>query len=128
MTPEKTAATRPPTIIAGGIIVALAALSNLSTLVAPLPGPVIVIAVVLALAAVAALSGIWMRKSWGRWLGAGTLVATILTAGPGVFFAPSGGLRALAILTVGVAGFGVVLLLLPASRDVAPARGGPTPS
>ena len=53
----------------------------------------------------------------GRWLGAATLVGTILTAAPGIGLANNEGLAMVAIVTVGLAGVGVVLLVLPALRE-----------
>ena len=116
MTPQTANHSPRPTLIAGGIIVALAALSNVSTFALPVPAPVVAIGVVLAAAAIAALSGMWMRKPWGRWLGAGTLVGTILLAAPGIVFGSDKSLAMLAIVTVGLAAGGVILLLLPSSR------------
>ena len=106
----------PPTLIAGGIIVALAALSNVAIIAAPVPPPVVAIGLVLAAAAVLALAGMWMRKGWGRWLGVVTLVGTILAAAPGILFSHNQGVAALAIVTVALAAIGVLLLVIPASR------------
>ena len=107
----------PPTLIAGGIIVALAALSNVATLAAPVPLPVVVIGLVLAAGAIVALVGIWMRKPWSRWLGAVTLGGTILAAAPGIVFSHNLGLAMLAIVTVALAAIGIVLLMIPTSRE-----------
>ncbi len=115
MTTETTRHPRPPTVVAGGIIIALGALSNVATLATPLPVPVIVIGVFLAAAAAAALVGIWLEKSWGRWLGVVTLGGTIVIAAPGIVSAPSRGVASLAIGTAGMAAIGVIVLLLPTS-------------
>ena len=108
---------RPPTLTAGGIIVALAGLSDVATLAVPVPLPVVVIALVLAAAAVVALVGVWMRKAWGRWIGAATLAGTIVTAAPGIVFSHNQGLAVFAIVTVALAAIGITLLVIPTSRE-----------
>ena len=63
-----------------------------------------------------AAAGLWMLKRWALWLTIVVAMLNILSAAPGIAFAPNVVLRAAA--TVTVVGFAVIVLLvvLPNSR------------
>jgi hypothetical protein len=54
-------------------------------------------------------AGLWMLKRWALWLALAVSVLNILSAAPGLVFAPSTTLFILALITV--VGFAVVLVL-----------------
>ena len=80
------------------------------------PAFVIYLGVVLGVLGLIGAAGLWMLKRWALWLTIVVCVLNILSAAPGLAFAPTPTLRALA--TVGVVGFALVILLvvLPNSR------------
>jgi uncharacterized membrane protein (DUF2068 family) len=80
------------------------------------PAVAIYLGVVLGVAGLIAAAGLWMLKRWALWLTIVVSVLNILSAAPGLAFAPTPTLRTLA--AVGVVGFAlvVVLAVLPSSR------------
>jgi hypothetical protein len=80
------------------------------------PAFVIYLSVVLGVAGLLAAAGLWMLKRWSLWLTIIVSVLNILSAAPGLAFAPTPTLRVLA--TIGVVGSAlvVVLAVLPSSR------------
>jgi len=101
------------------ILLALLSLANLFSplfLVGGPPAFVIYLSVVLGVAGLLAAAGLWMLKRWSLWLTIIVSVLNILSAAPGLAFAPTPTLRVLA--TIGVVGFAlvVVLAVLPRSR------------
>jgi hypothetical protein len=80
------------------------------------PAFVVYLGVALGVAGLLASAGLWMLKRWALWLTIVVSVLNILSAAPGLAFAPNAGLRVGATLTV--VGFAVVVLLvvLPNSR------------
>jgi uncharacterized membrane protein (DUF2068 family) len=80
------------------------------------PAFVIYLGVVLGVAGLVAAAGLWMLKRWALWLTIVVSVLNILSAAPGLAFAPNAGLRVAA--TVTVVGFALVILLvvMPNSR------------
>ena len=110
---------RPLPVTIAAVLMALFGLANLLSPVMPMEGvPTFVVysGVVLGVAGLLAAAGLWMLKRWALWLTIVVCVLNILSAAPGLAFAPSAGLRAAA--TVTVVGFALVvwLVVLPNSR------------
>ena len=72
--------------------------------------------VVLGIVGLVAAVGLWQRRRWGWYLALAVLVLGILSAAPGIPFAPNLLLRLAAFVSVVVGVLAVVLLLRPASR------------
>lgn len=101
------------------ILLALLSVANLLSPVMPsegVPAFVIYLGVVLGVLGLIGAGGLWVLKRWALWLTIVVSVINILSAAPGLAFAPTPTLRVLA--TIGVVGFAVVILLavLPNSR------------
>jgi hypothetical protein len=110
---------RPLPVIVAIVLLALLSLANLLSPVMPsegVPTFVIYLGVVLGVLGLISAAGLWMLKRWALWLTIVVSVLNILSAAPGLAFAPTPVLRILA--TVGVVGFALVILLavLPNSR------------
>ncbi len=110
---------RPLPVTVAVILLVLFSLTNLLTPFLPMEGVpafVVYLGVALGVAGLLAAAGLWMLKSWALWLTIVVSVLNILSAAPGLAFAPNAGLRVGATLTV--VGFAVVVLLvvLPNSR------------
>jgi hypothetical protein len=110
---------RPLPVTVAAILLGLFSLANLLTPVLPMEGVpafVIYLGVVLGVAGLVAAAGLWMLKRWALWLTIVVSVLNILSAAPGLAFAPNAGLRVAA--TVTVVGFALVILLvvMPNSR------------
>jgi uncharacterized membrane protein (DUF2068 family) len=87
-----------------------------------LPGPLLpgseeVPAVVIygGIVGLIAAVGLWMLKKWGFWLTIVVPVLNLLSAAPGVAFAP-GALKAFAVAGVVVPALIIVLVVIPTSR------------
>ncbi len=100
----------------------LLALSSLASIPGPLlPGseeiPAIVIygGIVLGVAGLVAAVGLWTLRKWGLWLTIVVCVLGILSATPGLAFAPNAALQAAAIAGVVVSAVPIVLVVLPTS-------------
>jgi hypothetical protein len=109
---NKRMSARPLPVTVAIVLLALLSLANLLSPVMPSEGvPTFVTNLGLIGAA-----GLWMLKRWALWLTIVVSVLNILSAAPGLAFAPTPTLRALA--TIGVVGFALVILLavLPNSR------------
>ncbi len=110
---------RPLPVTVATILLGLFSLANLLTPFLPMegvPAVVIYLGVVLGVAGLVAAAGLWMLKRWALWLTIVVSVINILSAAPGLAFAPNAGLRVAA--TVTVVGFALVILLvvMPNSR------------
>ena len=110
---------RPLPVTVAAILLGLFSLTNLLTPFLPMEGVpafVVYLGVALGVAGLLAAAGLWMLKRWALWLTIVISVLNILSAAPGLAFAPNAGLRVGATLTV--VGFAVVVLLvvLPNSR------------
>ena len=110
---------RPLPVTVAAILLGLFSLTNLLTPFLPMEGVpafVVYLGVALGVAGLLASAGLWMLKRWALWLTIVVSVLNILSAAPGLAFAPNAGLRVGATLTV--VGFAVVVLLvvLPNSR------------
>lgn len=111
--------TRPQPVSVAAILLALLSVANLLSPVMPsegVPAFVIYLGVVLGVVGLIGAGGLWMLKRWALLLTIVVCVINILSAAPGLAFAPTPTLRVLA--TIGVVGFAVVIFLavLPNSR------------
>ena len=110
---------RPLPVTIPAILLVLFSLTNLLSPFLPMegvPALVVYLGVALGVAGLLAAAGLWMLKRWALWLTIVVSVLNILSAAPGLAFAPNVVLRVAA--TVTVVGFAVVVLLvvLPNSR------------
>jgi len=110
---------RPLPITIAAVLMALFGLVNLFSPLFPsegIPAFVVYLGVVLGVVGLIAAAGLWMLKRWALWLTIVVAMLNILSAAPGIAFAPNVMLRAAA--TVTVVGFAVIALLvvLPNSR------------
>jgi len=110
---------RPLPITIAAVLMALFGLVNLFSPLFPsegIPAFVVYLGVVLGVVGLIAAAGLWMLKRWALWLTIVVAMLNILSAAPGIAFAPNVVLRAAA--TVTVVGFAVIVLLvvLPNSR------------
>ena len=110
---------RPPPVTVAAVVLGLL---SLQTLLGPLlpgsegiPAGVIYSAVVLGVVGLAA-AGLWMLKRWGMWLAIVVCAINLLSAAPGIPFAPNAALRVAATVTVVVSALIIVLVVLPTSR------------
>jgi hypothetical protein len=110
---------RPLPVTVAAILLVLFSLINLLSPFLPMEGVpafVVYLGVALGVAGLLAAAGLWMLKRWALWLTIVVSVLNILSAAPGLSFAPNVVLRVAA--TVTVVGFAVIVLLvvLPNSR------------
>jgi uncharacterized membrane protein (DUF2068 family) len=103
---------RPQSVTLAGALLTLLSLVNIVSPLLPsegLPAFVIFSSVVLGLLGLIGAAGLWMLKRWALWLALAVSVLNILSAAPGLVFAPSTTLFIFALITV--VGFAVVLVL-----------------
>ena len=110
---------RPQSLTVAVVLLVLLSLVNVISPLLPsegIPAFVIYSSVVLGVVGLIGAAGLWMLKRWGLWLTIVVAVLNILSAAPGLVFAPSTTLFIFALITV--VGFAVVLVLavLPDSR------------
>jgi hypothetical protein len=113
--------TRPMPITVAAVLQALFSLANLFS---PLlfgsedvPAVVIYGGIVLGIVGLVATFGLWMLRKWGVWLTIILSVLNILSAAPGVVFAPDTTLQVAATITVVGYAILIVLVVLPTSRQ-----------
>ena len=80
------------------------------------PAVVVYLGVALGVAGLLAAAGLWMLKRWALWLTIVVCVLNILSAAPGIVFAPNPALRVGALVGVIIAALIFVLVVLPSSR------------
>src|ERR687890_2108928 len=80
------------------------------------PAVVIYGGIVLGIVGLVAAVGLWMLKNWSFWLTIVVSVLNILSAAPGVAFAP-GAVKIFALIGVVVPALIIALVVLPSSRD-----------
>jgi hypothetical protein len=110
---------RPQLVTVAAVLQVLLGLANLASPLFPMEGvPVFVVylGVVLGVAGLVASAGLWMLRRWSIWLTIVVSVLNLLSAAPGIAFAPDVALQAAAAGTVVVSVLIVVLVVLPASR------------
>ena len=113
--------TRPQPVTISVVLLALLSLVNVISPLLPsegIPASVIYLGIVLGVLGLIGAAGLWVLKRWGLWVTIVVSVLNILSAAPGLVFAPSTTLFIFALITV--VGFAVVLVLavLPDSRRV----------
>ena len=109
---------RPQTVTAA-VLQVLLGLANLASPLLPLEGvPVFVVylGVVLGIVGLVASAGLWMLRKWSIWLTIVASVLNLLSAAPGVAFAPDEALQVAAAVTVVVSALITVLVVLPTLR------------
>jgi hypothetical protein len=116
---EERMSARPLPVTVAVVLLVILSLVNLLSPVMPsegVPAFVIYLGVVLGVLGLIGAGGLWILKRWALWLTIVVSVLNILSAAPGLAFAPTPTLRILA--TIGVVGFAVVILLaiLPGPR------------
>ena len=111
---------RPQPVTVAAILMALISLVGLPGPLLPgseeVPAVVIYGGIVLGVAGLVATVGLWMLKKWGFWLTIIVSVLNLLSAAPGVAFAPNAALQAAATVGVVVPTLIIVLVVLPSSR------------
>jgi hypothetical protein len=111
---------RPPTVTVAAILMALISLLGLPGPLLPgsegVPAVVLYGGIVLGIVGLVAAVGLWMLRRWGIWLTIVVSVLNLLSAAPGVAFAPNAALQAAAAVGVVVPALIIVLVVLPASR------------
>ncbi len=111
--------TRPLPVTVAAILMVLISLAGLPGPLLPgsedVPAVVIYGGIVLGVAGLVAAVGLWMLKKWGFWLTMVVSVLNVLSAAPGVAFAP-GTLKVFALVGVVVPALIIVLVVLPDSR------------
>ena len=80
------------------------------------PAVVIYGGIVLGIVGLVAAVGLWMLKKWGFCLTIIVSVLNILSAAPGVAFAPNAALQGVAAVGVLIPALIIVLVVLPTSR------------
>ena len=112
---------RPMPIIVAAVLMVLISLVGLPGPLLPgseeVPAVVIYGGIVLGIVGLVAAVGLWMLKKWGFWLTVIVSVLNLLSAAPGVVFAPGGTLKAFAAVGVVVPALIIVLVVLPTSRQ-----------
>jgi len=104
---------------AAAVLQVLLGLVNLASPLFPLEGvPVFVVylGVVLGIAGMVASAGLWMLRKWSIWPTIIVSMLNLLSAAPGVAFAPDVALQVAAAVTVVVSALIIVLVVLPTSR------------
>ncbi len=112
--------TRPLPVTVAAILMALISLVGLPGPLLPgseeVPAVVIYGGVVLGVIGLVATVGLWMLKKWGFWLTIVVSVLNLLSAAPGVAFAPNAALQVAALVGVVVPALIIALVVLPTSR------------
>ena len=111
---------RPLPVAVAAILLALISLLNFPAPLMPgseeIPAVVIYGGFVLGIIGLVAAAGLWLLKKWSIWLTVIVCVPSILSAAPGIAFAPNAALQFAAAVGVVVPVFIIVLVVLPSSR------------
>jgi uncharacterized membrane protein (DUF2068 family) len=110
---------RPPAVTVAAVLLGILSLLNLAGPLFPSEGvPAVVVYGGLVLGAVGLLAaaGLWLLKRWGVWLAVVVSALNLLSAAPGIAFAPNAALWVAATATVLLSALIIVLVLVPASR------------
>lgn len=114
---------RPKTITLAAILLALLSVIGLMPFpLAPgideIPAIVVYSSYVLGALGLVAVAGLWLLKKWGVWLTLLVSVVSIVSAAPGIVFAPTTTLWIIATLSVVLYAAVIALVFLPQSRRV----------
>src|SRR4051812_48712503 len=104
---------RPMPMTVAAVLLALFSLLNLATPLFPsegVPAFIVYVGVGLGIAGLVGVVGLWLLRSWGLWLTIVVCVPNILSAAPGIAFAPDALLQAAATVTVVV--FAIIIVLV----------------
>jgi hypothetical protein len=112
---------RPTPVSVAAVLLALLSVLNLVSTVIPafssgVPAVVVYGSAVLGLLGLVAAYGLWSLNKWGVWLTIILSVLNILSAAPGIVFAPTTVLFVGAIVTVVGYALIIVLVVVPTSR------------
>ena len=108
---------RSSTITIAAVLLGLFSLVNLVPLaVEGVPVFVVYLSIVLGVVGLVAAVGLWLLKRWSIWLTIIVCALNILSAAPGIAFAPTAALQGAAAIGVLVAALIIVLVGLPTSR------------
>jgi hypothetical protein len=111
--------TRPQTVTIAAVVLAVFSLANLISPLLPsegVPEFVIYLGVALGIAGLVAAAGLWTLRSWSIWLAIVVSALNLLSAAPGIAFAPNAALQVAATITVIGSAIIIVLVVLPGSR------------
>jgi hypothetical protein len=72
--------------------------------------------IVLGIVGLVAAVGLWLLRKWGLWLTVVFSVLNLLSAAPGIVFAPSAAVEVFAAVGVVVTALIIVLVMIPTSR------------
>ena len=108
---------RPTPVTVAAVLLALSSLLSFVPLpVEGVPALVVYGALVLGVVGLVAAAGLWLLKGWGVWLAVAVSALNLVSAAPGILFAPTAALRVFATAGVLVCALIIVLMLVPASR------------
>jgi hypothetical protein len=112
---------RPTPVSVAAVLLALLSVLNLVSTVIPafssgVPAVVVYGSAVLGLLGLVAAYGLWSLNKWGVWLTIILSVLNILSAAPGIVFAPTTMLFVGAIVTIVGYALIIVLVVVPTSR------------
>ena len=111
---------RPMPITVAAILMVLVSLVGLPGPLLPgseeVPAVVIYGGIVLGIVGLFAAVGLWLLRKWGLWLTVVVSVLNLLSAAPGIVFAPSVAVLVFAAVGVVVPALIIVLVVIPSSR------------
>jgi hypothetical protein len=117
---DKRMYTRPLPVTAAAILMALISVVGLPGPLLPgadeVPAIVIYGGIVLGIVGLVAAIGLWLLRKWSIWLTVIVSALNILSAAPGIAFAPNAALQTFATVGVIVPALIIVLVVLPTSR------------
>ena len=108
---------RPMTLTIAAVVLGLFSLLALAPLPTEgIPAFVVYLGIALGVVGLVAAVGLWLRKRWSIWLTIIVCTLHILSAAPGIAFAPTAALQVAATIGVLVPVLIIVLGVLPSSR------------
>ena len=110
---------RPLPVTVATVLLTLFSLANLISPLLPseeVPAFVIYLGVVLGIAGLVAAAGLWMLKKWSMWLTIIVSALNLLSAAPGIAFAPNTALQVAATITIVGSALIIVLVVRPNSK------------
>jgi uncharacterized membrane protein (DUF2068 family) len=112
---------RPTAVAVAASLLALFSLLGVVSVFVPafsdgVPAVVVYGGAVLGVLGLIAAYGLWTLKKWGMWLAIPLSALNLLSAAPGIAFAPTTLLFVAATVTVAICALIIVLVVMPASR------------